>query len=377
MISLLTGYRFFNSKILFNITSALLTGISLACAVILVMVCKNTSQQLYSCQGLVNEQGAYYIGGNPTYLDNTFLNELENVKSIGTVSIDSLQKNNKIIYTLLATPDVAQNIKLPLKKGKWFTDVEETPDIINMVAEEKLGFEVGDIIEFKRGNKTVKVLITGILANNSQIYNFNGFYTPTDASVFMEKNDYQIFDTGTMVGLIDYEIDYMSYSSGIAIFYNQNISDDAAQRNLTKLQQHGMAASFDTIMDNTKSNYYQKIISYLPIVIITAILSVLATVSSVMVTLKNNEKQLKVLYFSGAGKNQLLASIMFFSLILLLISAVFLFITVILIAAPFERSGLILYADGIFYTILIYCIMYFSLNFILERFRIKRFMEEI
>lgn len=376
MISVLTGFRLFLNKKLLNLMAVFLTGITLLSTVFLLVYIKNIGELVKACRPLEASEGAYFFRSYGYGRDNSFLYDLEDVQSIGTVIDRSLKYKGQSIEAVWATPDIAEHIKVPLIKGKWFTDAPQTEGIINMVAEERLGFKVGEIVQFTNpaSNQTVAVRITGILPDDLT-YRFNGYMSPPSAELFISKDMYR-FDAGRMIGLNQNPEDInLDSSSNVMIFYNQGISAEAKERNLRQMQQRGSAQEISVILQNTKDLYYQHLYSFMPVICTVLLLAVLAVASSVMITVKGNEKHLKILYFYGASKGQLFASVITFSAIILAAAVALMLLLSMAVIRLFE-GVMTLYSGFILKPTLIFSAAYFAVNAAAAGYRIKKFLEE-
>ncbi|QZO76746.1 ABC transporter permease [Helcococcus kunzii] len=331
---------------------------------------------------------------NAIYYMNEEMTEYQdkNTKKRKT-NLNELIKNKKRLYNIAKTSDVVKSITPYRISDGYYVDQttgnyrvydKETLKIIEPYISEgnlpnsKLiqeivlirtdftkGYKVGDIIELKGEEKSIKVKICGII-DNPNIYLINT--TKTSNMTFPIKSLFEKFnykgerilafitdDTDTIKSLM-HQDDFYSFQPQSIIYFNDNVSDKEIKHftDIIKKENLGYFIPLqDMIKEQSNENNYilNSKIDYFAMLILIILI---ALISISFYIQKKNRKQIRIYMLSGANKKDIFFIFLIYYLIIYLFASTLYF--------TFVRLGQIgVFGDSILFSNVIYN---FSINMV-------------
>lgn len=270
-----------------------------------------------------------------------------------------------------------------MDNGHWLNKACDVPDdtIPAVISYNKEGYKTGDMLELSDGTNSYKLEIVGVLAENASVLCMPLDVKTTDDYKGLFWNYSSVYEEGMLVlmdrqELIDKTQIPCMLSGLLFINYDEDISGEAMENNLTSLYQNGLITyTFDygTIYKNSKKLIANDMLIFIPISVIIMLVTMVSTIKVIAINTDNIVYNLSLYYLNGCTWGTC-KKISIISNLLSLIMAIFTNIVVLMClfgndVIVYDKK-LILYVMAVF---TIFCIVYFILCIIYQTFLLRKY----
>ncbi len=202
---------------------------------------------------------------------------------------------------------LAKNVKIELKKGKWFTDVESKDGEVNAVIAKNDEYSVGDLITINNSTiSELRIRITGVLPKSFEYVAFGAFSVPSDMSMILKRYD---GNRNSDYFLIFVDDDLGSKNPASYMYVFDNVSESERNENTEYLRNFASVANLEEMRDGSRREIKTTLEAYLPTIVLSILLFVASSFAISFITVENNKKNLSVLRFCGAKRKDIFAVI--------------------------------------------------------------------
>ncbi len=206
------------------------------------------------------------------------------------------------------------NYRPRLKSGKWYSEVGEKDNTINVViAENDYGYGVGDRLKVKLlcndgTEKQIDFYVTGVVYDRSMLFGFNNEYNNSNnsyVSLFSNTVDYESginkqYSFAVTMSLDDiekYNI-YVTQRKGI-IDFDDDISEEQMNKNIAQLNEMAMASSTAGMKSNSDEILFSKLAGIFIVFIVIVIITIASIICSGAVTYMYERRNYGIYYMTG------------------------------------------------------------------------------
>lgn len=318
------------------------------------------SQKVYRNSTLQNS--VYYMPSNDldadassnTSLNISFLSELSGVKdvvymrSLAVIDRNDPNPEDPVVYNMNFYPETAANAFhfAPLE-GKWLTDFDGTEKEEGYLPVVISGYwfrdvHIGDTIEMQTTNlaNPIQVKVVGkILGSSLYVPQFGvSMLSPTTQNMVSSLNNLLFAREEDMEAL--YGLDMCTMSYGCFLRWEDTASEVEKKSIMDYLSNHGGVATYDDIMQNTDTSFWDSCRYALAIPLILLIVTWMAFVSLFFIILNVKSKDLRVYFICGFSKRGALIS--FFLSMVLVVTIPCLLLALIFYQFPMLSTGTVL-----------------------------------
>lgn len=263
----------------------------------------------------LDTNSGFYIGskdlaseGDVDYVALTEgIKNIENVERLYQVNSGSVPVSDRHISTYVYEEWVWKNWEGRLKSGKWFDDVDENSDVIQLILGgeiEGFDFEAGDKFICKDEFGQITYEIVGILQGGTAIpfsqeysyvyLNYDSCYEVVDAPFFIiqkeaaDKINMQYYEICTWLlvgyeeGLTEAEIEELNSRIGILV--------------------NGAGVTHNSFIDSSKEVLREKLIAYLPLMLTGIILVFVSLFVTAFINVSKGSRYYSIYYLVGANR---------------------------------------------------------------------------
>ena len=234
---------------------------------------------------------------------------------------------------------LAKRVKIKLKKGKWFTDVESKDGEVNAVIAKNDEYSVGDLITINNSPKAeLKIRITGVLPKSFDYVVFGAFSAPSDMSMILKRYDGNR-NADYFLMFADDGLGSGNPTSYMYVF--DNLSEDERIENTEYLQNFASVANVEEMREGSKREIKTILEAYLPTIVLSILLFVASSFAISVITIGNNKKNLSVLCFCGARRKDIFAVIASYIVVVFVPTIIIFGIINVVIYDKLSKAGLI------------------------------------
>lgn len=192
-------------------------------------------------------------------------------------------------------------VDMSLYKGRWFTDNLQTNEV---VVSNNLNCKIGDKISINVENKKIDANVVGILPKNFYYYRLSGGSSIASSmrTKFLfthnESNEKHVFMSYEYLAANN--LDKVFMSGGTYINFQDDITEQELDYNLTYLNNKSNVVSINKMIENSEDEFSKTILLVAPIIALVVILIITSAVFIIAITIHNSKKLLSTIYLYGA-----------------------------------------------------------------------------
>lgn len=314
-IKLLCNKPVFNAFIILHLVSTVFLVNSL------VMFYLGINQQLSIVNTSKPENSIYHC--NSSIQDMSYLEDLENVKSVDKIYEINATLDNKYALTTALSPDLYNLFEFPLSKGRWYSN--ESTEYLEIVISSKFNIPLNTILPIVLSGEstdiTMQAKVVGILPRDYMKLSLKraGKYMSLDNILIWNDEGadeiINLLDIFCNLSVLEENLLYVNHYGRI-ITFDDDISVDDYNHNLTILDNHGISDSLQTLIDNSKITLVNQMKIGLPYVILALIITIASFFLMVLIIVKHMSKYLSIIYLLGASWKDLRIIIILYSVMI-------------------------------------------------------------
>lgn len=313
MFNIKSGVRMLKSNTASNIIAVLVLAFSMIALNFCLNFTGSYSLQIDLLKPFENKK-SYKFLKSCSESDEFDINNLTKVKNISNCYENSfVTDNNKGINLCAYDNYLAEFAELKLDKGIWYTKVDKAENQYNAVVVKNQGYNIGDTITVTNPFENVEITlrVTGLLPE-SFYFLFISSRTGTPASVNyvtkLYKNDGQYKDK--ILCFCDYRAILNSKKTDVYyIEFDEDISEAELKNNLDYLNIYGQFYSFDEMVEGSRKENKENLQIFVPTIFLLNLLCLIGLIAIAGITVGLNKKMLSMLYYCGAKKHDVMATI--------------------------------------------------------------------
>lgn len=323
----------------------------------------------------------YFLSDGSTVADSYNLTGVSGVKAmyLPLAGIEGISSHIRAYDRPLIeafTPD--------MDNGHWLNKASDVPNdaIPVVISYNKEGYKTGDMLELSDGTNSYKLEIVGVLAENASVLCMPMDVTTTDDYKGLFWNYSSVYEEGILVlmdrqELIDKTQIPCILSGLLFINYDEDISGEAMENNLTSLYQNGLISytlDYGTIYENSKKMIANDMVIFIPISVIVMLVTMVSTIKVIAINTDNIVYNLSLYYLNGCTwrackKISIISNIL--SLVMAVVTNIIAMVCLFGNDVIVYDKKLILYVMAVF---TIFCIVYFILCVIYQTFILRKYM---
>ena len=320
-----------NFVVIFQITAMILVGINMISMISMQLKAANALSQI------TEKKFVYYmsldrhlatmdmVSGSEQEYDKQDI--IKNERESAELNLSNVMIRSRIFETYAVVNDIPTSyasvfaynkqlingLKLPLKSGKWFDRTTQCDGIIDAVANANPLFKTGDIIKITAedgdGKKfEYKIRIIGVLKNQSYIPNASHVGELLFSLSLVSDASYRSTQTPTIIvnseDIKGIENIFSNTPKNEFIVFNDNISEEEYEKNITELSNKGLITTADDIRHQDSNWRCSLIKENLPMIVFLAVLSICGLVSISIINTTNYIKTLSIYFLCGCKRRE-------------------------------------------------------------------------
>lgn len=262
--------------------------------------------------------------GYMTYTTRSLDNELEDIEKIYSINYATLYTNGNMVKTYVYDRDIWGNWSARLKEGRWFSKDDTKSNTLNIIIGGNTnGYKKGDEFTISGTNYSAKII--GILQADADIFCMSEY----NASQFNYSSFFQqpYIENDGMYAICQQEV---AEQKGLSVWndlyyayvYKDGISEEQSVKNHSTIFKNEMTGdSLENFMNKSKVVYRQKILSYLPTVVVVVLMVLISIYCISYIKIQKSNRVYSIYYLSGSSEKSLYTIVVGYTFMMILVSA--------------------------------------------------------
>lgn len=305
------AYRMFCKAIFLNLAliTQLVIGFVFISTVIGYYANENITDNLLS--PLSEKKYVYFQADfyNRNFDFNEIASGLHGIQSINKqYKLEMTDANGNIGSLTAIDKDVDTLVRYPLLRGNYYNECENEDGVINVITLNNGKYKIGDKLSYRSisSQKDLTLKITGLMAEPTFILDMS---TSGDELATIDLFDW--YDASLSDDVFICDISFLRQdvieSRNMIIIFDNSISDEEFDQNITVLKNYGWTAQKNELYENSKvlkSFYFSKVAPYGILILAIALMGIIGM--SMLITYKN-QKDYAIYFICGCSLKDCMA----------------------------------------------------------------------
>ncbi len=347
------AYRMFCKAIFLNLAliAQLVIGFIFISTVIGYYLNENITDNLLS--PLLEKKYVYFQADfyNRDFDFNEIASELHGIQSVNKqYKMEMTDANGNIGSLTAIDKDVDALVRYPLLRGNYYNECENEDGVINVITLNNGKYKIGDKLSCRSisSQKKITLKITGIMAEPTFILDMS---TSGDELATIDLFDW--YDASSSDNVFICDISFLQQdvieSHNMILIFDNSISDEEFDRNITVLKNYGWTAQKNELYENSKvltSFYFSKIAPYGFLILAIAIMGIIGM--SILITYKN-QRDYAIYFICGYSLKDCMAINIIYNLMIVVFSILIFCVYSAISKSLFENSLSVFNTYSIFF----------------------------